>query len=256
MKKRNTILLVIILFILVFVSGIYFGLRERKEIKQEQQALSTFYPAFGISIPTNYTIHGIDVSNYQQFIAWSLVKQMKIDSIAINFVFIKATEGLKDTDKRFKKNWEGAGKDSLTRGAYHFFLATKSGRKQAENFIKNVKLEKGDLPPVLDIENLYGVQQDSMRSRIKQWLTIIENHYKVKPIIYSYAYFYEDFLGKDFDEYPLWVAHYDEKEKPRIKRNWLFWQHNEKGHVNGITSTVDFNVFKGDSLAFNSLLIH
>jgi len=32
------------------------------------------------------------------------------------------------------------------------FLATKSGKAQAENFINSVTLLPGDLPPVLDIE--------------------------------------------------------------------------------------------------------
>jgi lysozyme len=51
----------------------------------------------------------------------------------------------------------------------------------------------------------------------------------------------------------LWVAHYLVKDKPRIKRNWIFWQHNESGHVNGIASFVDFNVFNGDSASFEML---
>jgi lysozyme len=51
------------------------------------------------------------------------------------------------------------------------------------------------------------------------------------------------------------VAHYLEKDKPRIKRRWNFWQHNERGRVNGITTPVDFNVFNGDGDEFNNLLI-
>jgi lysozyme len=62
-------------------------------------------------------------------------------------------------------------------------------------------------------------------------------------------------LGKKFNDYPLWIAHYFEKDKPRISRDWHFWQHSENGRVNGITTKVDFNVFKGDSTAFKQLLI-
>jgi hypothetical protein len=53
----------------------------------------------------------------------------------------------------------------------------------------------------------------------------------------------------------LWVAHYEQPTGPRIGRDWSFWQHNEKGHVNGIAQEVDFNVFKGDTVAFKKLLI-
>ena len=68
--------------------------------------------------------------------------------------------------------------------------------------------------------------------------------------------FYEKYLGSEFNDYPLWVAHYDEPEKPRIEREWLFWQHSESGHVNGIATKVDFSVFNGDSTAFQKLRLH
>jgi lysozyme len=92
-----------------------------------------------------------------------------------------------------------------------------------------------------------------MRKEINDWLRIVEQHYKVKPIVYSYVDFYQTNLGSSFDNYPLWVAHYFEKEKPRINRQWMFWQHNDGGRVNGIDAKVDFNVFNGDSTAFEQL---
>ena len=94
-----------------------------------------------------------------------------------------------------------------------------------------------------------------IQQRAKDWLLMIEKRYKVKPIIYTNIDFYENFLDGAFEDYPLWVAHYYVKDKPRIKRKWDFWQHNEKGRVNGIDAFVDFNVFKGDSTAFRKLLV-
>jgi lysozyme len=143
----------------------------------------------------------------------------------------------------------------MTRGAYHFFLATKSGKAQAENFIGRVELKSGDLPPVLDVEQTYGVSNVKLRQRVKEWLTTVEAYYGVKPIIYTSADFYKQYLNAEFDEYPLWVAHYLQKNKPRIYREWDFWQHSEQGRVNGILSKVDFNVYSGDSLSFSRLLM-
>lgn len=213
------------------------------------------YPAFGIDIPDNYTIHGIDVSHFQSFIDWPSVKEMKVHNVRVGFAFIKATEGLSKVDRQFKRNWKKAAEAGITRGAYHFFLPTKSGKNQAKNFISNVDLKPGDLPPVLDIEQLYGVKPEKMRKEVKDWLTIIEEHYKVKPIIYTYVNFYSRFMQEDFENYPLWAAHYMERDKPRISRSWIFWQHSEKGRVNGITHKVDFNVFNGDSDDFEDLLV-
>jgi lysozyme len=44
-------------------------------------------------------------------------------------------------------------------------------------------------------------------------------------------------------------------EKPRIENTWTFWQHSEKGRVDGIRAPVDFNIFNGDSADFKNLLI-
>lgn len=214
------------------------------------------YTAFGIDIPVNYTVHGIDVSHHQDVIDWEEVKQMNVENMQLTFAFIKATEGLVNVDKLFKRNWYKAGEQGMIRGAYHFFLATKSGKKQAENFIAQVTLEPGDLPPVLDVEQLYGVKPKDLRTRVQDWLNTIESYYKVKPIIYTNVDFYNQYLGKAFDEYPLWVAHYLQPNKPRIERPWLFWQHSETGKVNGINTKVDFNVFNGDSADFSKLLLN
>ena len=62
-------------------------------------------------------------------------------------------------------------------------------------------------------------------------------------------------LKDEFDSYPLWVAHYLKKDRPRIARNWAFWQYSETGRVSGIRGKVDFNVFNGDSTDFRDLLI-
>jgi lysozyme len=213
------------------------------------------YAEFGIGLPSNYSIHGIDVSKYQQFIDWQLVHDMKVDDVHISFAFIKATEGLGNVDRHFKRNWKKAQNVGLVRGAYHFFLATKSGKAQAQNFVSRVDLEKGDLPPVIDIEQTYGVAADRLRDNVKQFLEALEYNYGVKPIIYTNVDFYNRYLKGEFDEYPLWVAHYLRKDRPRIDRNWVFWQHSETGRVNGVLQPVDFNVFNGDSAEFRELLI-
>jgi lysozyme len=220
-----------------------------------RKAKATHYAAFGISIPDGYYIHGIDVSRYQDIIAWEEVKAMSVSGIQIGFAFIKATEGIGNTDPQFRRNWKKAKENNVARGAYHFFIASKDGKMQAENFIKRVKIESGDLPPVLDVEQLNGMGGTQLRREVKRWLETIENYYKVRPIIYTNVDFYSNYLGKDFDTYPLWAAHYYEEQQPRIIRSWTFWQHNDQGNVNGIIPKVDFNVFCSDSIAFKDFLV-
>ena len=220
-----------------------------------RKAKFTRYPEFGIAIPEAYEIHGIDVSRYQQTIAWEEVKAMRVKDIQLGFCFIKATEGIGNTDPQFRRNWRKSKEHGIVRGAYHFFIGSKDGKMQAENFIDRVDLQPGDLPPVLDVEQLNGANAAQLKKEVKEWLDVAEAYYKVKPILYTNIDFYKRNLGSEFDSYPLWVAHYYEHKQPRIQRGWVFWQHNDQGNVNGIISRVDFNVFSGDSLEFRSLLV-
>ena len=203
--------------------------------------------AFGVSTPKYYTICGIDVSRYQEKIDWEKVAKTRSgkDSLAISFAFIKATEGKTLKDPQFIYNWENAKKNNILIGAYHYYKPNINSKLQADNFMATVELEKGDFPPVLDIEETGRFGNDNMRQGIKNWLNIIEKHYGVKPIIYCYVDFYERILKTDdFKDYPFWIAHYYENEL-RVKEKWHFWQHSDKARVDGIQTKVDLNVFNG-----------
>jgi lysozyme len=243
------------IFSVFIIAVIFTGAWMVVQWMQYRKAKFTRYPEFGIAIPSGYSIHGIDVSRYQQLIAWDEVQRMNVQGIKLGFAFIKATEGIANTDPEFGRNWRKAGANEIIRGAYHFFIASKDGRMQAEHFIRKVNLERGDLPPVLDVEQLNGVSPSVLRKEAMEWLQIVEEHYGVRPIIYTNVEFYRRNLGKEFDSYPLWVAHYYEPRQPRISREWVFWQHSDEGRVNGIRARVDFNVFNGDSLEFRDLLL-
>lgn len=214
-----------------------------------------FYPGFQIEIPNGYQIHGIDVSRYQSTVNWTEVKNMEEKGIKIGFVFIKATEGTSIVDGQFRRNWLEAEDKHIPKGAYHFFIATRSAKKQAQNFMQIVNLKHGDLPPVLDVEKSLGVSVSQMQKGVKAWLDEVEKHYGVKPILYTNIDFYDHYFQTGFEDYPLWIAHYLQPEKPRIESKWTFWQHSEKGRVDGIKAPVDFNIFYGDSSEFYNFLI-
>ena len=213
----------------------------------EKKAGFAKFPGFGIDLPLGFEVVGIDVSRHQGRVRWDAVAGMREKSVRLSFAFIKATEGFSLRDPEFVRNWRQAEKSGMVRGAYHFFLPYRSGRDQARHFISNVSLKKGDLAPVIDVEETYGTPVATVRSRVKEWLVEVERHYGIQPIIYTNASFYANVLGSEFDGYPLWVAHYLKRDKPRIERDWSFWQFSETGRVNGVVEKVDFNVFNGDS---------
>lgn len=214
------------------------------------------YSSFDIKIPKDYSVHGIDVSYYQGKIDWKKVKAMEEDEVKIRFAFIKATEGLFSVDPYFQRNWREAPKAGIVCGAYHFFRPQKPGEWQAKFFLQTVKFEAGDLPPVVDIEQLNGVSPSKMRAELTEFVKHIERRTGVKPIIYTGLSFFTDYLQGHFDAYPLWIAHYH-KSKLKVNKstNWFFWQHSDKARISGINHVVDFNAFNGDSTAFENMLI-
>ncbi|QIX61680.1 glycoside hydrolase family 25 protein [Hymenobacter sp. BT18] len=195
---------------------------------------------------TGYTVHGIDVSAYQGHINWTRVAENNV-----RFAFLKATEGVTLRDARFQRNLREARRAGIYCGAYHYFQPNYDGRQQADLFVKTADLRPGDLPPVLDVEAQEFHDVAQMRRGIATWLRLVERHYGVRPILYSNYSFYRRYLAGHFDQYPLWLAHY-EVEKPALGREkWIIWQHSDESYIPGIKGTVDFNVLQGN---FQNLL--
>ena len=119
---------------------------------------------------------------------------MQVQHIRLGFAFMKATEGNGNSDAYFKRNWKKSKQAGIVRGAYHFFIATKDGKTQAQNFINKVLLESGDLPPVLDVEQTFGASPSQIRREVKEWLDVVEQYYSVRPIIYTNVDFYENYF--------------------------------------------------------------
>lgn len=213
--------------------------------------------SFGIVMPKGYTVHGIDISKHQGVIDWKRVNKMKENGIQISFTFIKATEGITRQDDKYEINWKQSGQNDILRGAYHFYYPSRDANKQADNFIKVVKLSKGDLPPVVDIEYSNGKSAKKISDDLMVFIKRLEKQYGVKPILYTNTNFYNTFLIGKFDEYPLWIAGYFDHERfyNEFTTPWILWQHSEKGKVDGIRGNVDFNVFKGSREKLQSMCL-
>jgi len=210
-----------------------------------------------VSYPEGYEIHGIDISHHQGHIDWELLRDRGlIDKFPVRFVMIKATEGATRIDENFEDNFYQAREYGFTRGAYHFYSVHSSAKAQAEFFIKKVKLENGDLPPVLDVEHKpKGQTDEQFKSSVKEWLDIVERHYGVKPIIYTYYKFKTRYLNEPvFDEYPYWIAHYY-VEEVEYQGAWKFWQHTDVGKLPGIKGYVDLNIYNGSYYDLRKLTI-
>lgn len=206
--------------------------------------------------PQGYEIHGIDISHYQDDINWDKLRQSIISGCPLRFVIIKSTEGSSRIDEKFEENFYQAREHGFIRGAYHFWSNKSKPREQAYFFLEHAKLEKGDLPPVLDIEHFpKGTTIENFQRDVLTWLHIVEDRYHVKPIIYTYFKFKEQYLNAPvFDDYPYWIAHYY-VEKVEYKGQWKFWQHTDAGRLPGIRGYVDFDIYNGSYYDLKMLTI-
>ncbi|TDE46023.1 glycoside hydrolase family 25 protein [Flavobacterium rhamnosiphilum] len=224
----------------------YFSFKSDKILREETEAKR-------ISDVRNYQVlekHeeksiGLDVSEYQGKIRWTYVDTLE-NKYPLHFVFIRATVGKDRKDRQFNRNWLGAKENKMIRGAYHYYRPNENSLEQAKLFIKTVTLQKGDLPPVLDIEKLPKNQSiENLKLGLKRWLNAVESHYGVKPIIYTGERYYDDFLKEEFSDYLFWIANYN-FYREEIAEDWLFWQFTEKASIPGIKGNVDVNIYNGD----------
>ena len=204
------------------------------------------YLRFNYPSDTEFPVKGIDVSHHQGIIDWSAVKNE-----GIRFAYIKATEGGDFVDEKFTPNWQQAKAAGIDVGAYHFFTFCRSAKDQARNFIANVPASAMDLPPVIDLEfggNCKPTLSDTaMLQKIDSLQELLYQHYKQRPVFYVTNDFYQRYLLNQFPDNPLWYR--DIYHQPQIadKRHWHFWQYANRGHLNGISTYVDLNVFAGSS---------
>ena len=237
--------------VLVFVSGFYwFFIRPYAYRWKPCYGLK----GYGVCMPYGYKVHGIDISHYQGDIDWKMLEQTRQGRFPVRFIFMKATEGGDFADDKFVANFDSARVHGFIRGAYHFYNPKTDAGKQADFFINSVKLEPGDLPPVLDIEKK-GRDVKKLQEDLKIWLRKVERHYGVKPIIYASYKFKTKYLNDSvFDSYPYWIAHYY-VDSVKYRGEWKFWQHTDVGTLPGIDEKVDLNIFNGSFSELQELLL-
>jgi lysozyme len=208
--------------------------------------------------PTDYPIHGIDVSKFQGDIDWNAVANS-----GVKFAWIKATEGGDNADARFQANWTGAKAAGVPHGAYHFVYWCRPPMEEMANFEQNAPVENDALPPVLDVEATptsktchRHLTQEGAIAEMKVMLDEMERHYGKRPVIYTTVDFYQAILADGaFMDYPIWVR--STKYQPSVKygpRPWHFWQYQSDGSIAGIQAHVDRDAFFGTEKQWEAFL--
>jgi lysozyme len=233
-NKKRPVLLIFSILLLLFILY-YFGF------------LRLNYPD-----SLRYPVRGIDISHYQTKINWK-----KLGSEKFDFIFIKATEGVRYKDDKFDSYWKKAIDNNYCVGAYHFYLACKQGAPQADNFIATVPYRNNSLPPVIDLEHEGSCWDKTLIKdivgEIDIFLRKLEKRYNKTPIIYTTNRIYNRFVkGTKLERYPVWIRSI--YQTPRLKdHQWQFWQYSSRGKIKGIQGYTDLNVFNGSRKEFSKL---
>lgn len=237
-----------------FYYAMYFHKPARRKLKNSQWEEARIHKIIEANTDK---VFGMDISHYQrkEDVKWDSLS-LANGAVPIKFVVLRATMGNGSADHNFDEFWKLAKQHHLIRGAYHFYRADEDPVMQANNFLAAVKLESGDLPPVLDIEKIpLRKTNEKLVEDLKIWCKIVEQKYGAKPIIYTYYSYYKDFLRGEFEGYPLWLANYNDVPEPSPEDRWEFWQFSEEGIVNGISTKVDINVYNGGTWGLKSLTV-
>jgi lysozyme len=200
-----------------------------------------------------YAVRGIDISHYEGTVDWGTVAKD-----GLSFVYVKATEGEEMTDDQFQANWQGAAGAGLARGAYHFYDFCEPGATQADNFIKTVPVEKGSLPPTIDLEQSADCKKMPAKAAfladLNAFVQKIQDAYGVSPVLYVNGGIYNTYLTDVGNTYALWIA--DVSHVSPVMPDgapWTMWQYGWHGAVAGIGAEVDLDVFRGTTQELASL---
>ncbi len=203
-------------------------------------------------------VQGVDVSEWQENVDWAAVARQ-----GYQFAYVRVSYGTEIKDAYFQKNWIGSKRAGLLRGAYQYFLPDADVQQQVDIMLSALgKMEPGDLPPVIDVEETGGLSPDRLEQKIALWVNQIREKTGLEPIIYTGAYFWRDEVASAaFLRSPLWLAHYTDVANgvcagdPSPWPRFHFWQWTDKGRVNGIQGNVDLNAFRGTLAELKALAV-
>ena len=225
---------------------------------------------------------GIDLGPCAKDVDFKLLKEK-----GISFVILKATQGDYLVNKGFPEKMEGALKEGLKVGLFHWCDPLVSAERQAEYFLKNTAGMAYHFSAA-DIEQEWSDWQEWAARKISKFLSpkvISENGRVVtellsegsgrQVLVYSRASFVHDYARPMLDwmgAWPLWMAHYPYgREKvhtsweifkknylpvienpfmPQGHPDWMVWQFTgDKFYLPGVDLAVDVDFFNGDEKA-------
>jgi subtilisin family serine protease/GH25 family lysozyme M1 (1,4-beta-N-acetylmuramidase)/fibronectin type 3 domain-containing protein len=113
----------------------------------------------------------------------------------------------------------------------------------AQQFYAIIKNYNYNCVPVIDVETTNGLTKTQITASVKAFADELKRLTGVNPMVYSYVYFANTYLGTDLSPFKLWIAHWGVSEPAQTTTwpKWDMWQYSSTGTVPGISGDVDLN---------------
>jgi GH25 family lysozyme M1 (1,4-beta-N-acetylmuramidase) len=240
--------------------------RKAQDFMQPIKVAVSWFANIVFSLFGGARIRGVDLSHWNGDVDFVALK-----ASGIEFVILKATEGISWLDDRFEEYWQGALDAGLLVMTYHFFRSNYNGKEQAEHHrdsIYQFLIQAGYATPIVwfDVETDDGATVEQRRKRLFAALTQATSDGYVAGY-YSSPYLWGKLIGSVSwaNEFFGWVAHWTSTIKPTLPIGWTeettpFWQngiyptHGWVEEVDGVSSSVDHNYFFGTREDLESML--
>ncbi len=202
----------------------------------------------GLQLPASPYAQGVDISHHNGAVPWRSLRRA-----GVVFAYLKATQGAHYNDPAFQRHWAMTKRCGIARGAYHFFDPRLDAKAQAEHFLRRIKNDPGELPPVVDVERGFDHQHihcDQYMKALRAFIDHVQTVSGRAAMIYTGHRFWSKSLcdRTDFRDHPLWIAHYT-ASRPRLPggwKRWQLWQYTPTAQTNSGTVALDLNQFRGD----------
>jgi GH25 family lysozyme M1 (1,4-beta-N-acetylmuramidase) len=212
---------------------------------------------------------GIDVADYQGMPDWP-----EVADAGISFAWAKATEGTYYVDDDFTYDEENGVAAGIFIGAYHYprpdlDIGVAGADAEAAYFwnVAEPYIQNGGvyLMPMLDWEpwpgnttpgSNYTISTSSQW--VNEWCQDIVDYAAadgvvVKPVVYSYVSYAQDWLDSSVTQWPLWMSDAKNGENPQTGAprytgywtSWAFWQYGGDDFAGNTADGADVDIFNG-----------
>ena len=191
--------------------------------------------------------YGIDVSHWQNDINYdTLTKSQSID-----FMIIRAGQGLNVNDRKFERNYTYAKKYGIPLGVYLYANAQNvdEAKAEANHLLELLKGKKFELPIFYDVEAQENLDINTITAMCNEFCKILKSEgYKTGIYASKYYFMYKIYPNKLPSDCAIWVASYGKddgtipKDTYQYYGNWDIWQFTSTGKIAGINGDVDYDV--------------